>query len=75
MSDGLVLSIRVYPEDERVERYERAVSMAINGFGHTLKQFDEDYLYGKGVVEVWQGILSEGRLWKLSRHKNPLVRQ
>lgn len=47
--------------------------MAIGGLGHALKTVGEDYLYEEDVVDVWQGILKEGRLWKLSRHKNPLV--
>ena len=64
---------RIYPEDERIERYERAVSMAINGLGYTLRQLGEEYLYEEEVTDIWQGVLKESRLWKLSRHKNPLV--
>ena len=65
--------IRIYPEDERVERYDRAVAMAIGGLGHTVRELGVDYLYEEGVEEVWQVVVREGRVWRLSRHKNPLV--
>lgn len=67
-------SIRIYPEDERIERYERAVSMAMCGLGHILSKLGNKYLYDEeGVAGAWQDILKQNKLWKLSRHKNPLV--
>ena len=54
--------IRIYPEDDRVERYDRAVAMAIGVSQHTVMELDVDYLYEEGVEEVWQGVVREGRV-------------
>lgn len=67
------LTFRVVPEDERIQRYERAVVMAISGIGHTLQQLDKEYLSEVEISDIWQPFLKENRLWKLLKHNNPLV--
>lgn len=64
---------RIMAEDERVQRYERAVAMATLGLAHTLHQLDSE-LFTSGEGEEWKRFLTEGRLWKLAKHENPSVR-
>ena len=47
--------------------------MAILGFGYSLQQLDSQYLQDDRVSVEWQSILKEGRLWKLTKHNNPVV--
>eukprot|EP00731_Ephydatia_muelleri_P018544 Em0011g584a len=63
---------KVVPEDERVQRYERAVAMSLFGLSLTLNQLSGDFLEENN--ELWTPLLSENRLWKLNKHQNPSIR-
>ncbi len=64
--------LRVVPSDEREQRYERAVTMALHGLSLTLRRLPKDYIAENRAD--WEQLLSEKKLWKLSKHQNPFVR-
>lgn len=61
------------PEDERIQRYERAVVMAINGYGLCLQKLGREILSQDEVGVIWAGLAKENKLWKLMKHNNPSV--
>lgn len=62
------------PEDERVQRYERTVVMAIGGYGYALEKLGRT-VEEEGLMEIWRGLVTEKRLWKLLKHSNHSVRE
>ena len=80
MATGTPLSKILYPPlyrvvsaDERVQRYERVVAMALYGLSLTLQRLPDNLISEKR--EDWETFLTEKRLWKLVRHHNPYVRE
>jgi hypothetical protein len=65
---------KVVPEDERVQRYERAVVMAILGLTYAMQRLEKSYLEEPDNREIWLPLIKEKRLWKLIRHSNSLIR-
>ena len=62
---------RVVAADERVQRYERVVVMALYGLSLTLQRLPKEFITER--QEEWEGFVAEKRLWKLTRHHNPYV--
>ena len=58
-------------EDERLQRYERALVMSIKSLSLTLKKLDMEFLNKK--KGSWERVLGEKRTWKLTKHANPSV--
>lgn len=63
---------RVVPADERLQRYERVVTMAVYGLSLTFQRLPAQLIADR--QEDWETFLTEKRLWKLARHQNPYVR-
>lgn len=61
------------PEDERIQRYERAVVMTILGLSYAMRKLEKEYLEESDVKEIWKGFVKEKRVWKLIKHKNSMV--
>lgn len=58
--------------DERTQRYERALVMAVHGISTTLRRLTTVFI--EKSSDVYERLLLEKRLWKLNRHSNPYVR-
>ena len=63
---------RVVAADERLQRYERVVTMCLNGLSLALSRLQTQFLAERRGD--WENLLAEKRLWKLARHNNPYVR-
>ena len=57
--------------DERLQRYERVVTMSLHGLSLALHRLPGEFLRERR--EDWEGVVTEKRLWKLTRHNNPYV--
>ena len=57
--------------DERLQRYERVVTMSLHGLSLALHRLPGEFLRERR--EDWEGAVTERRLWKLTRHNNPYV--
>ena len=64
---------RIMPEDERLQRYERAIVMTILGLSYAMRKLDRTYLDEDNIREIWEPFLKEKRVWKLIKHNSPLV--
>ena len=62
---------RVVAADERTQRYERVVVMALYGLSLTFQRLPDQFIADRR--EEWEEFVSEKRLWKLTRHDNPYV--
>ena len=65
--------LRVVPADERVQRYERAVIMAVCSIRAAFNTLSQAFILEK--KKVWEDLLGDKKLWKLARHQNPGVRE
>jgi hypothetical protein len=63
---------KVVAADERLQRYERVVTMCLNGLSLTLRRLPTQFLAERRGD--WEDLMAEKRLWKLARHNNPYIR-
>ena len=66
-----ICACRVVPADERLQRYERVVTMSLYGLSLTLQRLPVQFIADR--LSEWEGFVAEKRLWKLARHQNPYV--
>ena len=66
-----ICACRVVPADERLQRYERVVTMSLYGLSLTLHRVPVQFVADR--LSEWEEFVAEKRLWKLARHQNPYV--
>jgi len=66
-----VVPLRVLSSEERVQRYERALCMAVASLKLVFQNLSQDQL--SSSQKSWEEFLSEKKLWALSRHSNASV--
>ena len=55
-----------------MQRYERAVTMAILGLCQMFRKLHSATAVEK-ESDVWESFMTEARVWKLAKHQNPSV--
>lgn len=63
---------RIVSQDERVQRYERAVVMAVKSLSYVFMKLSDEFLEKK--VDDYGQLFSDKKFWKLAKHQNPGVR-
>ncbi len=66
-----IVITRVIPQDERVQRFERARSMSVSSLKTTFQHLSQGYLHKNR--KVWEDLMADKRLWKLAKDTNPTV--
>ena len=62
---------RIVSVDERVQRYERAVVMAVKSLGYIFLKLSDEFLDKE--LDVYEHLFSDKKFWKIVKHENPSV--
>ena len=62
---------RIISVDERIQRYERAVVMAVKSLGYIFLKLSDEFLDKE--LDVYEHLFSDKKFWKIVKHENPSV--
>lgn len=57
--------------DERVQRYERAIVMAVKSLAYIFLKLSDEFLDKQ--LDVYEHLFSDKKFWKMVKHENPSV--